>query len=394
MPFDKKDTAPPGSRLKTSSARAVELSTGRLDLTIRRADWPLDELCGFAGRHNRLRGYLFVSKVLGKHHPVRPSVMTALYAALAGRVNGGAFAGPVVTVALAETATGLGQGVFEAGLARYQWDRALFLPTTRYVLNRPVAIRVEEAHCHAPTHLVYEPTDPAARKWFRQARTLVLVDDEMSTGRTFLNLARAFHNLAPGLERIVLVTITNWLGEDDKTALAARFPAPVEFASLLDGSFTFSEKAGLAMAQQFKSVGDGADKSLFLPRDSGRLGLTGDHPRPDLRAWRRALKLDKSRPVLVLGSGEFLYQPYRLAALLEDEGFDMAFQATTRTPIALGGAIGSVLRFEDNYHDGIDNFLYNVTPDEDRQIVLAYETVPLPSGHDLPGLLKACTLFF
>ena len=380
--------------LHLSYHRSIELESGRLDITVRRAEWPPEDLCGFASRHNPSRGFLFVSKVLGKHYPVRPSVMTNLYADLAERLAGLPLPEPVVMVALAETSTGLGQGVFEASLTKNIWRRVVFLPTTRYFINKPVALQIEETHCHAPTHLVYEPAEPSLRQWFHQAATLVLVDDEMSTGKTLMSLARAFQNQNPELKNVVLVTITNWLGQEEQEDLAADFPAEVDFVSILEGSFTFSQKPGWTICRNFKSVGNWTDKSWFIPRDSGRLGLGPKSPQPDLKAWRRSLKLDENRPVLVLGSGEFLYQPYRLAALLEDEGFDTVCQATTRTPIATGGAIEHILRFPDNYDEGLDNFLYNVRPDDDRQIVLAYETAPLSPEHDLPATLKANILFF
>lgn len=376
--------------------RVVELDAGRLELDVRRSTMPLDDLCVFASRYNQARGYLFVSKVLGKHFPARPDVMAEVYRDLAGRMPAdlGRMGGPTLVVGMAETATGLAQGVFTACCRRFAWDRAVFLPTTRYVLPRPVALRLDESHCHAREHLLYEPADPDLRQWFSQAETLLLVDDEMSTGNTFARLAVACKALAPRLERIVLATLTCWLGEEEKAALAARFPAPVEFVSLLEGSFRFTPKPGGVLPRSFSSVGDWRDKSACLPRDFGRLGIGPHTPQPALEAARANLRLTPSRPVLVLGTGEFLYQPFRLSALLEREGFTVFCQATTRTPVAVGAGIRQALRFPDNYHDGIDNFLYNVDPEADQQVVLVYETFPLPAGHTLAARLRAQTVFF
>ena len=60
--------------------RVVELPTGRLSIEVLRSDIALDQLCGFAARRNPKRGFLFVSKVLGKHIPVRPSLMRQVHA--------------------------------------------------------------------------------------------------------------------------------------------------------------------------------------------------------------------------------------------------------------------------------------------------------------------------
>ena len=50
------------------------------------------------------------------------------------------------------------------------------------------------------------------------------------------------------------------------------------------------------------------------------------------------------------------------------------FSALTRSPIALGGAITSMLSFNDNYGLGMTNFAYNVEPNDWDLIVLCVET--------------------
>ena len=66
-------------------------------------------LIGFAARVNAKRAFLFMSKVLGKHYPARPSRMHEVHQQLAQQLND--LKGPVVFIGMAETATGLGQGV-------------------------------------------------------------------------------------------------------------------------------------------------------------------------------------------------------------------------------------------------------------------------------------------
>ena len=52
---------------------AVELEGGTLRLRLpEQQRTRLTELCGFASRQNPKRAFLFVSKVLGKHIPVKP----------------------------------------------------------------------------------------------------------------------------------------------------------------------------------------------------------------------------------------------------------------------------------------------------------------------------------
>ena len=92
-----------------------QMPTGELTLKVDEARFPLDWLIGFAARANAKRGFLFLSKVLGKHWPVTPRAMEAIHDDLAAQIPP-SLPGPVVFIAMAETAVGLGQGVFEAWL--------------------------------------------------------------------------------------------------------------------------------------------------------------------------------------------------------------------------------------------------------------------------------------
>ncbi len=63
--------------------RNVELPTGLLTVEVHSTDIPLDDLVGFAARFNRKRGFLFASKVLGKHISAPPSVIRDVHRRLA-----------------------------------------------------------------------------------------------------------------------------------------------------------------------------------------------------------------------------------------------------------------------------------------------------------------------
>jgi hypothetical protein len=86
--------------------------------------------------------------------------------------------------------------------------------------------------------------------------------------------------------------------------------------------------------------------------------------------------------ILVLGSNEFVWLPFLLAQWLETESDKLNddtasmvnFSALTRSPIALGGAITTMLSFSDNYGLGMTNFAYNVEPSDWDLIVLCVET--------------------
>lgn len=360
--------------------RTVRLDSGRLTLSVAESDWPLDRLCGFAARRNPRRGFLIVSKVLGRHIPARPSEMRGSLRDLASKVPD--LPAPVLVVGLAETAVGLGHGLFEElhalGL------RGAFLHSTRQSVDSPLLGRFQEPHSHASAHLLYRPEgfDLAA------VRSLVLVDDEVSTGTTLVNLARALAPALPRCEAVVAAALTDWSGSAGWLEL---MPWPARAVSLLRGRLDWVPDGAPADDGAFEAA-VGALGALPRGGPFGRLGIVepAGFALPDIAA----LALAPGSALRVVGTGEFTYPPLLLAERLEAEGHDVVVQATSRSPVRLGGAIGHALAFADNYGSGIGNFLYNADPAEERIALICHETPPGTVDPALVSALRGRTIYF
>jgi hypothetical protein len=370
--------------------RSVALPTGTLELTLGEGATEADALLGFAARANAKRGFLFLSKVLGKHWPVTPSTMLSVHARLAATVP--QVEGPIVFIAMAETAIGLGQGVFEAWLRAHPGREALFVHTTRYRVGSGELIEFEEAHSHAPRQFLHMPQDPALRDLLLGARTLVLVDDEASTGNTFLNLTNACRRLNPGIEGVHLATITNFMGAAATEGLSARFGLPVTMGALVDGEYRFQPSDYVApneAAQRFDPDADRGASTGF-----GRLGLSRALRAPELLADRLAGEFAPGATVAVLGTGEFMHAATLLGVALERRGVDVKVQSTTRSPILTWGDVKHALRFADNYGEGVANFIYNIAPGQYDHVLVCHETAPDAALRELAGLLGARLFHF
>ena len=356
---------PPGER-----ALRVSLSTGTLLLDVHRATWPLDALCDFAVRRNPRRAFLVVSKVLGRHIPAAPSLMRASMRDLTAQIPD--LTGPTLVVGLAETAVCLGQGVYEE-LARRSGFTGLYLHSTRQIVDSPLLCRFEEPHSHASAHLIYRPAGVDLASF----RNLVLVDDEISTGTTLVNLAAALAEHLPGLDRIVAAALTDWSGEGD---WLARMPRPAARASLLQGLLRWEpgEAPPPADTSAFAAAAPALGR-LDQRHNWGRLGWSGETlPLPQIVA--------PAGPIRVVATGEFTYPPFLLAEQLEQDGLDVVMQSTSRSPALPGGAIRHILAFEDNYDTGLPNFLYNADPAEPRLSLICHET---PARSIDPALVNA-----
>ncbi|MFF8796564.1 phosphoribosyltransferase [Streptomyces globisporus] len=352
-------------------------------------DGDLRELLGLALRRNPKRAHLLVSNVLGKHVPQRPSVVYGAGYGLGGRVRallGEEEARRAVVLGYAETATGLGHAVAD-GLR----DAPYLHSTRRPVAGVAQAGGFEEAHSHATSHLLL-PEDPGLLAGGAEASTLVLVDDEFSTGNTVLNTIRALHELHPR-GRYVIVALVDMRSPADRdrlTAFAAEIGARVDLVTRSTGTVTLpdgvlergqalvaaqeaeaareAEAAGTAEAAEAAEAAgtarEAGEASASAPSaapapapvtrvdvawpagvpDGGRHGFTPAH-RAALEAAlpgmaeRIADALGagaRQGRVLVLGFEELMYAPLRLGTALEETlGADaeVRYSTTTRSPV-------------------------------------------------------------
>ncbi|MBB0246526.1 hypothetical protein FNQ90_21025, partial [Streptomyces alkaliphilus] len=191
----------------------------------------LRDLLGLAVRRNPRRAHLLVSTVLGKHIPQRPAVVHGTAVALGRRVRAllGDRAGETVVLGYAETATALGHGVAD-GIG----DAVYLHSTRRAVPGIPPAGGFEEEHSHHTSHLLL-PADP---ELLDGAGPMVLVDDELSTGRTLRNTIAVLHARRPR-DLWVVVTLTDLRGPADVAALektAAELGTRIEVVALARGT--------------------------------------------------------------------------------------------------------------------------------------------------------------
>ncbi len=352
--------------------RSITLAAGRLDISVTKAERPLEELLAFASRVNEKRGFLFVSKILGKHWPVKPSQMRASYSELAEFIGAGS---STYVVGLAETATGLGAGVADS-LSGLQTPSVFYQHTTRCQMDRPLWLSLDEAHSHAVDHLFYQPQDELLEE-IEKVERLVLVDDEISTGRTLKLLSERLLPKLATVKEVVIVALVSWLDEETRLNFD-QFPVPVRFVTLLDGSFEFHpdpEYRATLPAEVDREL-----STSVVRDDLGRLGLK--------MPYQGVLPLcpEEDKPLTVVGDGEHLYLPFLLAEAEEQRGREVLFQSTTRSPIAIGAAIESKLSFPVDAR-AVRHYLYNVCSAQ-HQLLFLLESEAAYATHGLLPLLE------
>ena len=341
----------------------IELQRGVLSLQPNdNSHWKWQDLLGFAERINPKRAFLFVSKVLGRHIPVSPSIMRHAFTDLAKLVPGD-LPEPVLVIGMAETAVGLGAGVHQVLQQRY--PEAIYVTTTRHpVHGAPLLARFLEEHSHAQDQLLYGSPDAELQQQILNSKSIVLVDDEASTGKTFVNLIHALQQAGLNqISHVVTATLADWSSGIHIADLNCQSVA------LMTGKWQWRDAEHPIQINMPKvdTVAFGAFDTLAQPT-WGRLPIqdSGAHIR---------LAVQPDERILVLGSGEYVWSSFLLAEYLQQQGADVKFSAITRSPIAVGHAIQSALAFSDNYGLGIQNFVYNINPLEYDRILITVETV-------------------
>lgn len=344
--------------------KKINLKTGVLELNF---EPELEEVIGFSSRMNKKRGFLFVSKVLGKHIPSKPKEMKAIHKLLADKLRVKLNKQNTLVIGFAETATGIGNGVFD----ELEMDNAFYFHTTRYNLAKEKILEFKEEHSHAPSHILYLPEDENLKAFLAEVKNIVLVDDEITTGNTIKNIIKELKPLFPQVEKYFAVSILNWSSIKDEN---------LDFTYLHTGTFEF-EKYDYELEEIIVSETlDKKNLDAIIPYNFGRFGIKKT-------AYDYSQYIDladlKNKKVLVLGTGEFMYQAYLFTQYLENNGIEAYVQSTTRSPINIDGDILSKIKFKDNYYEQIDNFLYNVIDKNYDKILLCYETTSLPKEHTL-----------
>ena len=251
--------------MKRENCYRRQLSSGELRVFYHGEENELHALFDIAERRNPKRAFLFVSHVLGRHIPVAPATMRAVYQRLADSFPDGSN-GPVLLsgwrrLPLA-SAPGCSTNSVNASISQ-------FISPPRHPQQADLLCEFKEAHSHATDHLIYLPRDREMRRRVLEAKTLVLIDDEATTGNTFINLLAALHPHLAHLQQAISVTLTDWSGD----AFAGRCHLPVRQIALIKGRWEWHQRDN-ATAPEMPAVNITAcgEYALSQRQTWGRLG--------------------------------------------------------------------------------------------------------------------------
>ena len=387
-----------------------------------------------ACRNNKKRAFLFVSEVLGKHIPVNPHLsllsglllgyryMQVVYdkayeeleeVLLAFESGAGyrqaydecikskiALKEEAIFIGFAETATGLAHSFSSLFL------NGKFITTSREnVLDIKPIISFEEEHSHATSHRCYSMD----LELFNNEKPVILIDDEITTGKTTLNIIEDIQRKFPRKE-YTIVSILDWRSEKEQEAYREKerhlnikinevsiikgqvelkdskeeYPLAFDEYNMYRSAFKpeviyiylddiFKNNVKLSSINSHKEV----NRSPYL-YETGRFGINlADYEDLDTLcslSSKRLCSLRKKGRTLCLGSGEFIYIPMKIAALM---GEDIYYHSTTKSPVFTfndenyGAKNG--FNFKSLEDESIINYIYNIPLDFYEEVFLFLE---------------------
>lgn len=406
---------------KTYTYTILDAINVEMEVTDNPYRFQLEDLFTMAARINKKRSFLFVSKVLGKHIPIHPQKGLLTAALLAARyaeaVKGlmcnqkealiSAFTknnpdfptcrfipkkvNPVV-IGFAETATALGHAFFDC------FENAEYFHTTREeIIGLKPSITFEEEHSHATSHRCYIPLE-----MIKNNREIILVDDEMTTGKTALNIIQSIHSQFPRSEYTV-VSILDWRSEEHKqefTQLEKTLDIKINTVSLVAGEVHINQIGNLP--EQMKDIESNLEFHPLIEKltlsylfrntpfaastlketpfivDTGRFGISSDTNlflQQQISAAAALLRQKRNGvKTLCLGTGEFMYIPMKVAA---EMGSGVFYQSTTRSPVLIqnraeyGAKYG--VSFPNPEDHNVLHFVYNIPPGDYDELFIFLE---------------------
>lgn len=376
-------------------------------------------------KNNPKRDFLFISKLLGKHLPVNPDIVKATGYVLAGLITNhpssvlidflkkkrylstkqkeivkeelnkayDTKSQNVLVIGFCETATALGYSVAMA------LKNSSYISTTREVIDTLVVsndmnkkdsyhkvsiknvINFEEEHSHATSHHMYSSENGI--KKLQDIDEIILVDDEITTGNTALNIIHEFNKKFPHIKKYTVLSILNWMDSEFKKRTIEtqknKLNIEISFESLVEGHFKEIEDDYIEnpnyndiIANDYESIkelpltneniGYGIERLNILEsaisqsgvqfyKNTGRFDIL-DHKTIEendklievntskiINAITKKIgknQLQQLKNILVVGDGENIYIPSKVASVISDTlNINVDYKSTTRSPVAI-----------------------------------------------------------
>ncbi len=317
--------------------------------------------------NNAKRAYLLVNPLQAKHIPVSPSESLRMMNSL-GSMLAEKYPGTKLVIGFAETATAIG-----AAVANRLAGDCVYLHTTREAVPEVERwILFSEEHSHAVEQKLCADKLDA---WIDNTEHVIFVDDEISTGKTLMNMIRQLKERYPQLsdKGLVAASLLNRVSRENEQKLSdagihCEWLVKLTEDNAADAAAFRAEEASPVKAVEYLYSRQTLDcGSLPDPRKGVSIKFYLECCERSARSFTETLgtALDGAGNIVVLGTEECMYPALILGRGLEANGFSVRCHATTRSPIGICGAPGYPIvsgnRLQSFYEERRDTYIYNIS---------------------------------
>ena len=326
------------------------------------------ELLRLAKRfHNTKRTYLLMNPLQAKHLSIQPAKTIEMFRSLGEKIKD-SYDGIRLVIGFAETATAVGVAVAEV----ISKD-CIYVHTTREAVPEEGNwIEFSEEHSHAVEQRL---TGSHIKEWLESTKSIVFVDDEISTGKTLLNIIAQLKAIYPEIEnkRLIAASIINRVSDKNLEIMRKN---GIESVSLLQleeidydkqvENFTISE------AKESEYLDIAVNYVEYEPKVrllDPRLGVLVQDYRRNLDDFVEDIinHVDiQGENVLVLGTEECMYPAIILGERLQNTfNANVYSHSTTRSPIGIcmdeEYPVKSGFKLRSLYDDERTTYIYNLS---------------------------------
>lgn len=363
----------------------------------------IDSLMSIGYRENNSkRNFLFISKCLGKHLIVNPEIINLTGLLLTYEIFGKEMfcwnieelvsllehpypkmketesykkashdlhkINNSIVIGFAETATAIGMPISKA-IGGY------YVNTSREpITSIKSCLNFEETHSHATSHQCFLRDI----SYLKDAETVILVDDEITTGNTMLHLIESLERNLPNKKRkYIIASILDWRSLEDRLKFkkfSEENHIDISCISLISGTFiiedfTIFPKQECEIITETTSIIPIESSFMFhyertsygkerYLSNTGRFGTNNfDRIETDCKSASEFISstLNNEKRILVLGHGENIYIPSRIASYLNAD-----FRTTSRSPIYISNDNNYPIKSKHKFLDkGVEYYFYD-----------------------------------
>ena len=296
---------------------------------------------------NTKRSYLLVNPLQAKHIPVSPSVSLSMMRCL-GKLLKNKYSHVKLIIGFAETATAIG-----AAAAECFGNECMYIHTTREeLMEGDSEIDFLEEHSHAVEQKL---CGTSLQSMMSNSPQIIFIDDELSTGKTLINIISMLRERYPFLSshQLIAASVINRLTDENMARLNDNNIACEYLVKLPDADYTarVSDVDITAADDIISQMSSDCEYTLIKPAEplmNPRRGVSMQEYRTNcIQICSGAInelapRLTGGANVLVLGTEECMYPALIMGKLIEDTlpVKSVFCHATTRSPIGIGSQAG------------------------------------------------------